>query len=155
MIIFPVCIQNNCKIWLPVICLQIRCYIFQNQWNWNIKWCNYNCLQCMFSFTDLYNISTVLNSSSSVDIRSQNTLFHLSLYSLVCLFSWDSTPCQGQDCGRNMAEAHPIHHKLNLPNEIQDELPQQWVLSCMLDPLLVYLSPELRHNGWFTGQSGW
>lgn len=53
-------------------------------------------------FVLLVYMSAVPNSIGYADILSQNTLFHLSLYSLPRLYSPDSTLCQGQDGGRNM-----------------------------------------------------
>lgn len=51
----------------------------------------------------------------SFDILSQNTLYPM--------FPQLQRPCQGQDSVRNMAKAHLIHHKQNLPSEIQAEIP--------------------------------
>lgn len=73
---------------MPVICLQLKCNILQNQLNLSIiHFWNYNCLQWMFSFIGSYRISTVLNSHRPVDIISQNTLFHLSDSSLLPRFN--------------------------------------------------------------------
>lgn len=59
------------------------------------------------------------------------------------------------DCGRNMSERRAIHHQRWPGCEIQPGPYQQWLLSCMLDLMLVYLSPKQLHNVWFIEESGW
>lgn len=58
-----------------------------------------------------------------------------------------------KDCGRNITLHCPIHHRTCPAYEIQVRAYQQWVLSCMLDLTLVYLSPKRLPNVWFIEQS--
>lgn len=60
-----------------------------------------------------------------------------------------------QDCGRNITKRRAIHHQGCPGYEIQAGPYQQWVLSCMLDLMLVYLSPKQLHDMWFIEQPRW
>lgn len=60
-----------------------------------------------------------------------------------------------QDCGRNITKRRAIHHQGCPGYEIQAGTDQQWVLSCMLDLMLVYLSPKQLHDMWFIEQPRW
>lgn len=63
--------------------------------------------------------------------------------------------CLNQDCGRNITKRGVIHHQGCPGYEMQARPYQQWVLSCMLDLMLLYLSPKWLHNVWFIVQSCW
>lgn len=78
-------------------------------------------------------------------------LFYLHSGLLPALSTW----CLNQDCGRNITKRRAIHHQGCPGYEIQAGPYQQWLLSCMLDLMLVYLSPKQLHNVWFIEQSCW
>ena len=54
-----------------------------------------------------------------------------------------------------LPSAGAIHHQGCPGYEIQAGPYQQWLLSCMLDLMLVYLSPNQLYNVWFIEQRRW